>query len=155
MYCNIDDVRGRNRLILTSSVVSDSEVLEKIEEGQSVIDSALSGKVTLPLQGQIPKILRKINADLSASDLILSKVANDGTEQEAIQAQILNKNAMALIDKITNGTLKVIPDTSLPNTQGLPTIKSSTYGKRRRFENWRPHDPESYWFRVDPPCRWR
>jgi len=146
MYCSIDDVRGRNSLLLASSNnASDARIEEAVNYADSIIDGSLSDRYTVPLVS-VPAIVRGISADLAASELLSQIIGTRGDNDEPTQAQDLRKKAMDLLDRIASG--KIDLQINSASVVQNATIQSTTYGKRRKFDNWDPSRPWRNWRHV-------
>jgi hypothetical protein len=64
-YCSLDDVKKRCG-IKDTIVTYDEELVEVIDEAQSIVDTELAPYVTTPLAA-VPKIIRYATADYAAA----------------------------------------------------------------------------------------
>jgi len=141
MYCSVQDVRNRNKIILAENVISDSDIESKINNIESMVNGMLANRYPVPLT-TVPDVIREITADMTASKLISQKVGNEGTDEEPVQAENLWKEAMVLLKLINRGDMQLtLPTQEVKNNT---TIISTTYGETPVFLDWDPTDYASY-----------
>ncbi len=148
-YSNISQVRRRNAAILTESAVTDEVIADLILVADSLIDSFLACKYTVPLM-TIPHLIKGISADLASADALDMIIGNRGEEEEAKQANLLRSKSLELLKLISDGKIKLSGQTS----NSTSYIYSSTYGVSKKFEDWNPQDDFSYWLWNEETQNW-
>ena len=106
MYCTIDDIKkmiDEVRLIrLTddegSGSINTEHLQEAIDSAAVEIDSYIGGRVALPIVGDVPSMLNKLNVDIA----IYNVYSRDAEKTPEVRADRY-KNAIRFLEKFSEG----------------------------------------------------
>lgn len=109
-YCTIDDIikmLPEDQLIrLTddegTGSYNEGRATEAIDSGSEEIDTYLGGRVALPIEGDIPPILGKLNVDIAICNLY-SRLAEEIPSTRADRY----KNAIRFLEKVSEGKISL------------------------------------------------
>jgi|GEM_PF-3832273 len=116
MYCTSDDIIARRltneKLVELTNDTPDGAVIDQVKvdtaiaDAQAEIDSYLRGRISLPLEGPVPAILRRIAVNIAVRNLYLRRL--DLSRPDYIDKDY--KEDLAKLEAIQRGEITITAD---------------------------------------------
>lgn len=108
----------------SAASMSDSDIQDKIDEADALIDGYLTARYALPIEGEVPPVLRMISRDLAASYATLTYLGSIPIAQNH-PVQIRAGAAMATLEKIRTGEIMLsLPGAGSQQRSDNPVVEN-------------------------------